>query len=40
MTPIDWSDSNTHWGEVGFNVHVADNGSHVADAHSASEVTE
>lgn len=37
---IDWSDENRDWGRPGHNVHTADNGSHVPDAHAASEVTE
>lgn len=28
---IDWSDTNTHWGEAGHNVHIAENGSFVSD---------
>lgn len=32
---IDWSDTNTHWGEVGHNVHHAENGSWVGDKHDA-----
>lgn len=37
---IDWSDTNVLWGVDGHNVHVAENGSHVPDAHAVSEVTE
>lgn len=37
---IDWSDDNKAWGKPGHNVHIAENGSHVGDAHTLSEVTE
>lgn len=35
MSAVDW-DSET-WGQPGHNVHIADNGSDVADAHTEPE---
>lgn len=33
MSAIDWSDTNTHWGEVGHNLHESSTGSWVTSAH-------
>lgn len=35
MRAVEWGSPN--WGKPGHNVHVAENGSHVPDAHTESE---